>query len=62
VLVALAPAVVVSVAVGATLTTFSSYWNAVWGMVAGAAVFALISGVETSRALREADYLGYSAF
>ena len=62
VLAALGPGVAVSVGVGAVLTSFSPYWNAVWGMVAGTAVFALISGVLTLRALREADYLSYSAF
>lgn len=56
------PGVVVSVLVGAAATTYYSHWTAVFGMVAGAAVFAVLSGWQAWRTLRRADYYSYAAY
>jgi hypothetical protein len=60
--IAIAPGVLVSVIVGVVATTFYSHWTAVFGMVAGAGVFAAISGWQTWRTLRRADYYSYAAY
>lgn len=59
---ALVPGVVVSFAVGILVTTHYAAWTAVFGMVAGAAVFAAISSWQTWRTLRHADYYAYAAY
>lgn len=56
------PGVLVSIAVGVVATTFYSHWTAVFGMVAGAFVFAVLSSWQTWRTLRHADYYSYAAY
>ncbi|MEO6496441.1 MAG: hypothetical protein ABIO51_03045 [Solirubrobacteraceae bacterium] len=56
------PGVLVSIAVGVVATTFYSYWTAVFGMLAGAFVFAALSSWQTWRTLRHADYYSYAAY
>lgn len=59
---AISPGLAVSVLVGIALTTGHAYWTAVFGMLAGAAVFAAISGWQAWRTLRRADYYSYAAW
>lgn len=59
---AVGPGVIVSVVVGLIATSIWAYWTAVFGMVAGAGVFAVISGWQTWRTLRRADYFSYAAY
>jgi len=61
-LAAIGPGLAVSVLVGIVLTSFYSYWTAVFGMLAGAVVFAGISAWEAWRTLQRADYYNYSAW
>lgn len=56
------PGVLVSIAVGVVATTIYSHWTAVFGMVAGAFVFAALSSWQTWRTLRHADYYSYAAY
>ena len=56
------PGVLVSIAVGVTATSYYSHWTAVFGMVAGAFVFAALSSWQTWRTLRHADYYSYAAY
>jgi len=44
------------------LTAHHSYWTAVFGMLAGAVVFAALGAWQTWRTLRRADYYNYSAW
>ena len=59
---AIGPGVAVSFAVGIVATTHYAHWTAVFGMVAGAGVFALISAWQAWRTLRHADYYSYAAY
>ena len=59
---AIGPGVLVSVLVGVVATTHYSYWTAVFGMVAGAGVFAAISSWQAWRTLHRADFYSYAAY
>ena len=59
---ALAPAVVLSVAVSIVATTVGPYYAAVAGPVAGGLLFATLTGVAARRTLRRADYWSYAAW
>lgn len=61
-IVSIGPGLVVSIGVGIVLTSSQPYWTAVFGMLAGAMVFAAISGWQAWRTLRHADYFNYSAW
>jgi hypothetical protein len=56
------PGLALSVLVGVALTAHHSYWTAVFGMLAGAVVFAGLSAWQAWRTLRRADYYNYSAW
>lgn len=58
----IAPGLVVSIAVGVVATTHYAHWTAVFGMVAGAGVFAVLSCWQAWRTLRRSDYYGYAAY
>jgi hypothetical protein len=58
----LAPALAVDVAVGIVLSRTGPYWHSVLGLVAGALVFAVLSGIAVRRAAHEADYAYYASF
>lgn len=59
---AMGAGLVVSVAAGTVATTHYAYWTAVFGMVAGAAVFAGLSSWQAWRTLRHVDYHSYAAW
>jgi hypothetical protein len=59
---ALALAVCTNAAVGWTFSRTGEYWWSVGGLVAGAAVFAVLTSAATVRVLRRLDYYYYSAF
>jgi hypothetical protein len=59
---AIVPGLAVSVAVGIAMVGAYAYWTAIFGMLAGAATFAAISGWQTWRTLRRADFFNYSAW
>lgn len=61
-IVPVAAGVVVSLVVGLVATSIWAYWTAVFGMVAGAAVFAAISTWQAWRTLRRTDYFNFAAW
>jgi hypothetical protein len=61
-IVSIGPGLLVSIVVGIVLTSTKAYWTAIFGMVAGAIVFAAISAWQVRRTLKRADYYNYSAW
>ncbi|MFL5843074.1 MAG: hypothetical protein ACJ762_00175 [Solirubrobacteraceae bacterium] len=59
---AIGPGVLVSVVVGIVATSRYDYWTAVFGMVVGAGVFAVLSSWQAWRTLRQADFHSYAAY
>lgn len=62
VLQALAPAIAVAVAVSFALSRLVVYWAAAGGLVAGCAVFALLSASSARRILRDIDFHYFAAY
>ncbi len=62
VLVPLALALAVDLAVGLVATRVWGYEHAGWGLLAGAALFAVVTTVYAARMLRRADYFAYAAY
>ena len=59
---ALGPAIAVAVVLAFALSRLVVYWAAVGGLVAGAAVFALLSAYSARRILRSVDFYYFAAY
>lgn len=61
-LVSVSAGIVVALAVSIAATSSFPYWTSVFGLVAGTAAFALLSGWQAWRTFRRADYFSFAAW